>query len=445
MKEIIQKIDIEKIKALIGYKAQDIHLKPVVIGLGGRHVVISIHALAQGVLASLCIYLSIFFVLTARSDQTINDMNATLASSSLPVVSEEQILKKQREMEQKIEARRKEKEAMREAGEYNSLPEAPIAGLHYEGSYGTMPKVDVNKRLSPYEAYKRPFFNYSNTPIISLIMADYGISSQVSDRALQILPNNVTVLLSPYSHQAGEYMAKARADGHEVWLELPLETKEYPNSDPGPQAILSRMSQRYNMDQLEWTLSRAAGYTGVVAHSDDIFDNAEPMFRSILREIYDAGLLVFESNIMGGSDVVEKTAKQNALPYMKADIDIDDPRWNGNRAQAFELLETVASGKGRAVAIFQPYPENLVAIDGWIRGLEQNGYKLAPLSAALGPLEMTGSMVEKIRIKQEQDELNKALPKPVVVKGMPAEAHGESKSHGSNKSHSTSKPAAEHH
>ena len=42
----------------------------------------------------------------------------------------------------------------------------------------------------------------------------------------------------------------ARAAGHELFLEVPLEPFDYPDNDPGPETLLTGQPPRANLDKL---------------------------------------------------------------------------------------------------------------------------------------------------------------------------------------------------
>lgn len=387
------------LKAIIFAKAEDISVPPISFKIGPKQFFISTYSLLQGFLIAICFYLSLFFLLFNAEQATKEKIENQMAQISIALNQDDKALDGQATAVTQIS----DSEPLIVA----ELKEAPIAGLYDREEFGDVPKIDLIHKKTPYSAYQRPFSNIAQKPLISLVMKDYGVSKRLSERAREILPGEVTFVLSPYPRNIEDFQKSAREDGHEVWLQLPLENNSYPPSDPGPQAILSRLSLRYNTDQLLWLLTRTVGYSGIVMMSDDVFNNAEPMFRSLMREIYDRGLGIFELNTNMPSEIPEKVSRQLQTPYRGVDINLDSEKWRGNRTQAFEFLETIASGKGAATAIFEPHPETLIAIDLWARNLEQQGFQLAPLSAVIGDFELTPAMLQSVRIKQEQAEEEK--------------------------------------
>ena len=77
--------------------------------------------------------------------------------------------------------------------------------------------------------------------------------------AIQDLPGEVTLAFSPYSSRLAEWVPAARAAGHEVLLQLPMEPRSTEFNDPGNKALLTANTPELNLDRMEWVLSRAEG------------------------------------------------------------------------------------------------------------------------------------------------------------------------------------------
>ena len=98
-----------------------------------------------------------------------------------------------------------------------------------------------------------------------------GLSNAATEAAIQGLPGAVTLAFQPYSDGLQRWIGLARAAGHETLLNLPMEPQDYPQSDPGPQALFTSLSDEQNAQRLEWVLSRVTGYVGVVNHMGSRF------------------------------------------------------------------------------------------------------------------------------------------------------------------------------
>ena len=53
----------------------------------------------------------------------------------------------------------------------------------------------------------------------------------------------MTFAFSPYGADVDSMVTSARADGHEMLLQTPMEPFDYPDNDPGPQTLLTTLSR----------------------------------------------------------------------------------------------------------------------------------------------------------------------------------------------------------
>ncbi len=258
-----------------------------------------------------------------------------------------------------------------------ALPNAPLDGMtETSGNYKNLPIIRAADSMSPYQAYRRPFMPQPGKHYIALVV-NGGPDNVLSARAAQVLPPDVSILISPYADTPDDLGHQLRAGGHEFWLSIPFQTANFPESDPGPQAILSASSLEYNMNNFEWTLSQATGYAGIAGFVDQTFLSARPVLGALAKNGFDRGLAFFDIN-PSALDQVESMAMRQNTPYAKADVIMP---LNADLKDAFETLEALAAGKGGAIAVLPPYPNAIKAAEEWIRTLPGKDLALAPLSA----------------------------------------------------------------
>ena len=63
-------------------------------------------------------------------------------------------------------------------------------------------------------------------------------------QAIEKLPGPVTFAFAPYGTEVDRTVTRARAEGHEVLLQVPMEPFDYPDNDPGPQTLLTSLTHR---------------------------------------------------------------------------------------------------------------------------------------------------------------------------------------------------------
>src|SRR5262249_20855638 len=71
-----------------------------------------------------------------------------------------------------------------------------------------------------------------DVPRIAIIITGLGVSSNGTAQALSKLPAAITFGFAPYSTDLERLISRARGEGHEVLLQVPMEPFDYPDNDP---------------------------------------------------------------------------------------------------------------------------------------------------------------------------------------------------------------------
>lgn len=263
-----------------------------------------------------------------------------------------------------------------------ALKRAPIDGLYVDTMDGRLPKIRDTDKLSPFNAYRRPFTAPKpGMPIISIGIINFGLSEISSKDMLSNISPEVSVVLSPYSMNPEYWMGEARNTGHEVWMELPVETDLYPRDDPGPQTLIIGGLEKINLKKLYWTLSRAQGYAGVTTPYQPTFMKSSVDAKFITGTIYDLGLGFIDGDTDPSETPRTVSIEKNA-PYAHANVWIDEPATPEHIAASFRQLEILAHKNGYATGFISSTPAGMEALQTWVDGLSQKGIAIAPLSAA---------------------------------------------------------------
>ncbi len=261
----------------------------------------------------------------------------------------------------------------------SGLAPAPDPGLIIDGRNGPLPVIGPDGRRA-WQVYARPFDGPQSRPRIAILLAGLGLSQAATKAAIQQLPGTVTLGFAPYARGLADWMNEARAAGHEVFLELPMEPFDYPESDPGPHTLLTSLQQGDNLERLDWLLSRTSGYVGVTNFMGDKFTSAPESLGPILEALRDRGLMFLDA----------RTSRDSIAGELATRIDLPralNNRFLDNEASRIAIdgklleLEDIAKTVGYAVGIGFPYPVTLERIARWSATLEDKGIVLAPISA----------------------------------------------------------------
>ena len=241
--------------------------------------------------------------------------------------------------------------------------------------------VIANDARMAWELYARPFeLNDPKIPKVAVVIAGLGLSQAATETAIQQLPGAVTLAFAPYAHNLEGWIARARAAGHEVLLELPMEPFDYPNNNPGPHTLLTSLGSDENLTRLDWLLGRFNGYIGVTNFMGAKFTASTNSLEPVLAELNDRGLLYLDSKASRNIVARNITAKLK-MPRIWINQVIDHAASRAAiDARLFEL-ERIAKSAGFAVGIGFPFPVTIERVSEWARALRQKRYALAPLTA----------------------------------------------------------------
>lgn len=239
-----------------------------------------------------------------------------------------------------------------------------------------------DKGPAPWQAYARPFPADDTRPRIALVIADVGWSPTSLDLILARLPGAVTLAFAAGAPDLQAAVDKARADGHEALIQVPLEPQGFPRNDPGPNTLLTTLSDEKNVARLETAMSAATGYVGLTSLTGSKFLTNPEAVRAMMTQVQRRGLIYVDAWLTAGS-LATRTATGLNVPRAVSDVMIDRvPTAAGIQAQLAEL-ERLAKANGVAVGFAQPYPVTVEELANWFLTLRDRGVVLAPVSAVV--------------------------------------------------------------
>jgi len=256
--------------------------------------------------------------------------------------------------------------------------------LGEETKYGTIPRISSDGK-TPFAAYSRtvPELQAADgKPKIAIVVTGMGLNETATLNAIIDLPKDITLAFAPYSRALKRTIAAAQADGHELLLEVPMEPFDYPNSDPGPQTLLTGQPARANLDRLFWLMARAGGYIGLINNMGARFTSSASDLSPIMEELGLRGLGYLDDGSSNRS-LTRQLANANRVPYARALALLDA---NPSRAAILaELakLQATAKEKGQAIGIISALPISITTIINWAQKLDESQIELVPVSALM--------------------------------------------------------------
>ena len=267
-----------------------------------------------------------------------------------------------------------------EAEEGQPLSTTPIQRVSEKTRWGTLPKIAADG-TRPFDIYARPTPRRpSATPQVVLIIGGLGISQTSTQEAIRVMPADVTLAFAPYGASLERWTQRARSEGHELLLQIPMEPFDYPDNDPGPQTLLAGATVEANTDRLLNLLGRITNYVGVVNYMGAKFTADEQAFGGVAKELASRGLMLVDDGSSSRS-TAEAVAKGQRLPFARGDVVIDAVATDDQIRAKLSQLEQVARTKGLAVGTASALPITLRIVPAWAKSLESKGLVLVPVSA----------------------------------------------------------------
>jgi polysaccharide deacetylase 2 family uncharacterized protein YibQ len=248
--------------------------------------------------------------------------------------------------------------------------------------YGMIPVVSDG--LKPFTVYagEADRVRAAKMPVVAIVVGGLGVGAAKTADAIMKLPAAVTLAFTPYGSDPTKLAERARAQRHEVLLQIPMEPFDYPDNDPGPQTLLTTLAPEQNLDRLYWHLSRFQGYAGIANFMGARFVVSDAVMQPIVREAAKRGLGFLDDGSAPRS-VAASLAAGQAMPFAKADLSIDAVPTAAEIDRALAKLETLAKERGIAVGIASALPISIERIGAWIKTLEGRGIMLVPLTTAM--------------------------------------------------------------
>jgi hypothetical protein len=259
--------------------------------------------------------------------------------------------------------------------------EDSVAGLTESSSYGMLPVIGKDG-MTAFSAYKAPFKLLGDTKgVISLVMVDYGLSDKASKAALERLPAPISFSISPYASNTQGKVTAARKNGQEVWMNIPIQGKDFAKNDNGPSSVLSGLKKDLNILRLNSSLGRATGYAGITFSVEPDFPDLSVELQAVIDAITSRGLGITQLDLADAR--IAAAAKQSKSEFVQSTVAFDSDAPKDVILKALESLESTAQNSGYVVTTFPPTQSAFDAISEWHATLPEKHIQLAPLTYAI--------------------------------------------------------------
>ena len=206
-----------------------------------------------------------------------------------------------------------------------------------------------------FDTYQPPY--HLSYPKIGVIIDDLGYDSSLASAFMKLdLPLTFSIL--PFAPNTRSIAQKARKEGREIMLHLPMEPINYPAINPGDGVLLVSMDREMILEVLDRDLSQIPFVAGVNNHMGSRFTESEEKMMIVLAELKRRDLYFIDSRTTADS-VAFKVARKIALRTAGRDIFLDNSLSENALKIQMERLLSLSRHRGRAIGIGHPHKETL--------------------------------------------------------------------------------------
>jgi polysaccharide deacetylase 2 family uncharacterized protein YibQ len=216
----------------------------------------------------------------------------------------------------------------------------------------------------------------ASTAKVAIVVRGLGLSQAATEAAITKLPPAVTLAFSPYARSLKTWMDRAKAAGHEVLIEVPLESKDFPAQDPGPLGLLTTLELKDNTERLDAVLKAGTGAIGV-------FDAQGTKFRESAQSITPLFAKLKEQNLFYVQGSPGVRMGEAHVSTAVADVVLDERPFRAAVDARLDYAERLARYQGSVVASVQAKPVSFERLLLWLDQAQKKGIALTPISTVL--------------------------------------------------------------
>lgn len=248
--------------------------------------------------------------------------------------------------------------------------------------FGVIPTIgkDGKKQFQLYAA--QPNNQLQGKIKVTFIFSDLGRNDGVLEKIIEKSPAGVTLAYLPYSTELKAKISFAREKGHEVLINLPMESTDYPITDTGPNTLLTGLPHKDNLERLHWTMAQGHEYIGLLNQQGSLFLASKEDLFPILQDLSKRGLVFVEAEESYRSQAQE-SAKKLDLPHVKSHFVLSGSLTPSELHTVLIRAEQIAKDAGEITIVAHASPLTVPILLTWINKAQEQNYTFIPVSQVL--------------------------------------------------------------
>ncbi len=200
-----------------------------------------------------------------------------------------------------------------------------------------------------------PSGSANNTPLLAIVVDDMGY--HVNDFQALALPKEISFAILPFTPQGQRIAAKARQQGRELLLHIPMQAKS-DNNKLGKSALMANMQEKEFKAMLQEALQYLPDAQGINNHMGSALTEQIAAMRWTMEVLREQGLYFLDSRTTTQS-VAESTAKILAVPALRRHVFLDNIKTQQAMEEQLQRAVQLSRDHQGIVVIAHPYPETL--------------------------------------------------------------------------------------
>ena len=204
-----------------------------------------------------------------------------------------------------------------------------------------------------------------------LIIDDIGRDLEAAKELISLFGKSINLSILPYSPHAIEVYNLCKKLKIPILLHMPMEPLSYPESNPGPGALLTSMDKNMVKNLTQRALNRLPGIIAVNNHMGSKFTQDASLMKAFLIELKKRHLFFIDSMTTSKS-VSSKLGKLLGIPVYKRDVFLDNKKDIRYILLQMHKAEAYSMKKGLVIVIGHPYKETIKALELWRENKSKN-------------------------------------------------------------------------
>ena len=203
-----------------------------------------------------------------------------------------------------------------------------------------------------------------NAPNISILVTGLGLDKEVTNSALDKLPNSISLGFLSYSHDF-KYLDITNRD---LLMNIPMETYNYFFKDNGPYSLICKLGEADNLQRLNYIISKSDNFNGYYSEAYESFTDDIKDLNFLLKRINETGKYILYNDpkeIKSFKEVAKKIGMEDKI--LKVDIIVDKSMSEIKFEKRLDDLKLIAKAKGHAIAIVNANIYNIDILEKWIK------------------------------------------------------------------------------